>query len=245
MAIAAVEIGGSSAVVRHLVLFDIDGTLLLCGRQIGPLFVNALAAAFGDGVEIRRPDGYQFAGKTDPRIALDLLSWTGMPREKVLARLPDVQRLYFDSLETGLDVGHMRLMPGVVPLLERLAERDDVALGLLTGNWQRGAEIKLSRFDLGRFFPFGAYGDDAVDRRDLVPVAMARGAATTGREFEPEEVWIVGDSLLDVDCAQAAGARSLAVATGFTAIEELRAAGPDYVFPDLVEASREVELFRL
>ncbi len=230
--------------VRHLVLFDIDGTLLLCGRQIRPLFVNALREAFGDGFELRRPEGYQFAGKTDPRIALDLLSWTGMPREDVLARLPEMQRLYFENLEAGLDVGGMRLMPGVVPLLERLAERDDVVLGLLTGNWRRGAEIKLSRFDLGRFFTFGAYGDDAVDRRDLVPVAMARAAEAVGRELEPEEVWIVGDSLLDVDCARAAGARSLAVATGFTALAELRAAGPDYAFADLVEASLELELFR-
>jgi len=240
-----VEIGVSSPVVKYLILFDIDGTLLLCGKQIRPLFVNALKEAFGDGLEIRRPDGYQFAGKTDPQIALDLLSWTGMPRKDVLARLPQVQRLYFESLEAGLAVDGMRLMPGVVPLLERLAARGDVVLGLLTGNWCRGAEIKLSRFDLGRFFPFGAFGDDAVDRRDLVPVALLRATEAVGREFEPEEVWIVGDSLLDVDCAQAAGVRSLAVATGFTALEELRAAGPDYAFADLVEASRELELFRL
>lgn len=227
-----------------LILFDIDGTLLLCGKQIRPLFLNALKAAFGDGFQVHRPDGYQFAGKTDPRIALDLLSWTGMPREDVLARLPDVQRLYFESLEAGLDVAGMRLMPGVLPLLERLQARGDVVLGLLTGNWRRGAEIKLSRFDLGRFFPFGAFGDDAVDRRELVPVAMARATESVGREFGPEEVWIVGDSLLDVDCARAAGARSVAVATGFTALQDLRAAGPDYAFADLVEASRELELFR-
>lgn len=238
------EIGIGSSVVKYLILFDIDGTLLLCGKQIRPLFVNALKEAFGDGLEIRRPEGYQFAGKTDPQIALDLLTWTGMPREDVLARLPEVQRLYFESLEAGLQVDGMRMMPGVVPLLERLEERGDVVLGLLTGNWRRGAEIKLSRFGLGRFFPFGAFGDDAVDRRDLVPVALRRATEAVGRNFEPDEVWIIGDSLLDVDCARAAGARSIAVATGFTALEELRAAGPDYAFADLVEASRELELFR-
>ncbi len=132
----------------------------------------------------------------------------------------------------------------MVPLLERLAARDDVLLGLLTGNWRGGARIKLSRFDLGRFFGFGAFGDDAVDRRDLVPVALERAADVAGRRFAPGEVLIVGDSELDVDCARAAGIRSLAVATGHTPLERLRAAGAVWAFPDLEHAAREIDLFR-
>lgn len=226
---------------EHLVLFDVDGTLLSCGPQIGRLFVAALAEIYGGYL---RPPGYTFAGKTDPRIVLDLTAASGLDAAATEARLPDMQCAYFRRLESGLRREEMVLLPGVVPLLERLAARDDVLLGLLTGNWRCGARIKLSRFDLGRFFAFGAYGDDAVDRRDLVPVALERAATAVGRRFVPGEVMIVGDSELDVDCARAAGIRSLAVATGHTPIARLRAAGADWAFPDLEHAAREIAIFR-
>lgn len=226
--------------MKTLVLFDIDGTLLACGPQIGPLFVGALLEVFGD---YRRPDGYNFSGKTDPRIVHDMVAPTGIESEEIYRRLPEMQRTYFGRLERGLDRRHMVLLPGVVPLLERLAARGDVLLGLLTGNWRAGARIKLSRFDLGRFFSFGAFGDDAIDRRDLVPVAMDRASTAAGRPFTAEEVLIVGDSELDVDCALASGVASVAVATGHTSLERLRAAGADWAFPDLEHAAREIDLF--
>ena len=167
-----------------------------------------------------------------------------MKPDEIFRRLPEMQRTYFGRLERGLNRERMVLLPGVVPLLERLAARGDVLLGLLTGNWHTGAEIKLSRFGLGRFFGFGAYGDDAIDRRDLVPVALDRAARAAGRQFTAEEVLIVGDSELDVDCALAAGVASLAVATGHTSLERLQAAGAHWAFPDLEHATRKIELFR-
>lgn len=227
--------------MKHLVLFDVDGTLLSCGPQIGGLFASALVEVFGGYF---RPEGYNFAGRTDPQIVLDLVAALALPREDVLRRLPEMQRAYFRRLENGLDRDHMELLPGVVPLLERMTARADVAVGLLTGNWRGSAEIKLGRFDLGRFFTFGAFGDDAMVRRALVPVALERAETATGRRFKPSEVLIVGDSELDVDCALAAGIPSLAVATGFTSLERLRAAGADWVFSDLEQAAREIELFR-
>ena len=227
--------------MKHLVLFDIDGTLLNCGRQIGTIFVGALEEVFG-GYE--RPKGYNFAGRTDPQIVHDMVSATGMDPEEIRCRLPDMQRAYFERLENDLDVAGMRLLPGVVPLLERLEAREDVVLGLLTGNWYEGARIKLSRFDLGRFFAFGAFGDDALARRDLVPVAMGRAAEAAGHRFETEEVLIIGDSELDVDCARAAGVISVAVATGHTDPQRLQDAGADWVFSDLEQAAREIELFQ-
>lgn len=228
--------------VKHLVLFDIDGTLLACGRQVGYIFVGALEEVFGG---YRRPQGYNFAGRTDEQIVFDLVAAAGMECAEIRKRLPEMKRIYFERLEKLLDPAGMVLLPGVVPLLERLQERRDVVLGLLTGNWRRGAVIKLSRFGLGRFFPFGAFGDDAAARRDLVPIALERAAAAAGREpFDADEVLIVGDSELDVDCANAAGVRSVAVATGHTSPERLRAAGADWVFSDLEQATLEVELFR-
>ncbi|MEE8524007.1 MAG: HAD family hydrolase [Thermoanaerobaculia bacterium] len=224
----------------HLILFDIDGTLLRCGPQVRPLFTDALVEVFGSYGD---PDETSFAGKTDPMIALELVRAAGLGDDEILPRLPEVRRRYVDNLERGLRREGMCLLPGVVDLLERLAARDDVVLGLLTGNWRRGADVKLSRFELGRFFPFGAFGDDAIDRRDLVPVALARAAAASGRQFAPEQTLIVGDTAFDVDCARASGVPSLAVTTGFATADRLAEAGADWVFSDLVEAAREFELF--
>jgi len=226
--------------MSRLILFDIDGTLLRCGPQVRPLFVGALEAVFGacGGLE-----GYDFGGKTDPRIVLDLVRATGLTESEILSRLPEMRQQYLERLEEGLLRERMRLLPGVVELLERLLCRQDITLGLLTGNWRGGAQIKLARFDLNRFFPFGAFGDDAVDRRDLVPVALERAHLLSGSCFVPERVLVVGDTVRDVDCAQAAGIASLAVATGFTGEEKLREAGADWVFGDLEEAGREFEWF--
>lgn len=225
---------------RFLVLFDVDGTLVLCGKQIRPLFLGALEDVFAaDGIGVLRPDGYSFAGKTDPRIVLDLACAAGLSEASVVARLSRVRERYVERLDRGLDVAKVQLLPGVFELLERLTARDDVLLGLLTGNWQSGAKIKLAGHGLNRYFSFGAYGDDAVDRRDLVPVALGRAEALAGHSFARESVLVVGDSLLDVDCARAAGVRSLAVGTGFTPLPELRKAGADWVYPDLITAARE------
>jgi phosphoglycolate phosphatase-like HAD superfamily hydrolase len=226
--------------MRHLVLFDIDGTLLRCGAQVRPLFVGALESAFGSYAGL---EGYDFGGRTDPRIAFDLVQATGLTEREILPRLPEMRRQYLERLEEGLRRERMRLLPGVVELLERLLRREDITLGLLTGNWSGGAQIKLARFDLNRFFPFGAFGDDAIDRRDLVPVALERAHQLCGTCFSPDRVLVVGDTVRDVDCAQAAGVASLAVATGFTDAEKLREAGADWVFRDLVEAGQEFGWF--
>jgi phosphoglycolate phosphatase-like HAD superfamily hydrolase len=108
----------------------------------------------------------------------------------------------------------------------------------LTGNWERGARAKLACFDLNRFFAFGAYGCDAVERTALPPVALARAARAAGRRFAPEQTLIVGDSVHDVACARAHGIPCLAVATGRTPAAALAAAGPDWLVPDLTAAGR-------
>lgn len=224
----------------RLVLFDIDGTLLRCGKQVAKHFLGALEAVFG-GYNL--PERFSFAGKTDPMIAVELVRGLGIGDEEIHAKLPRARDHYVASLSRGLDREHMLLLPGVVELLDRLTSRRDLAVGLLTGNWQGGARAKLSRFDLERYFAFGAFGDDARDRRGLVPVAMRRAEDHGRGPYRPEEVLIVGDTVLDVDCARAAGARCLAVASGFTEAEELTASGADWVFDDLGQASRELAFF--
>jgi phosphoglycolate phosphatase len=156
-----------------------------------------------------------------------------VPEQEARAKLPRMRELYVQRLARALDRERMRLHAGVVELLERLAARRDVVLALLTGNWEPGARTKLARFDLNRFFGFGAFGCDGIDRSDLPPVALDRAQQESGRRFRPEETLIVGDSRFDVSCARAHGIPCLAVATGRTPAAVLRDAGADWVAPDL------------
>ena len=223
-----------------LVLFDVDGTLLRCGPQIRRLFGAALNEVFGPAGGL---DDYDFAGKTDRRIVFDLATRAGRRADEVAAALPRMRAAYVRNLEQGLDPRQMSVMPGVAALLARLAARPGVAVGLLTGNFERGAYVKLGRVGLDRHFRFGAFGDDVIDRNELPPIALARAAAVAGRTFAPAEALIVGDTPLDVACARAHGVPVLAVATGFTPADRLRAAGADWVVPDLEAAARVLPLF--
>jgi phosphoglycolate phosphatase-like HAD superfamily hydrolase len=124
-------------------------------------------------------------------------------------------------------------MPGVRELLDELARRDDVFLALLTGNYSAAARIKLQTFGLWHYFRCGAFGEDAHDRNDLVPIAVQRARDCGFPDAPAERVVIIGDTPLDVACAKAAGARAIAVATGGVDVETLQASGADVVFEDL------------
>jgi phosphoglycolate phosphatase-like HAD superfamily hydrolase len=125
------------------------------------------------------------------------------------------------------------VLPGVRELLDALQPRPDVFLGLLTGNYEQGARIKLEYFDLWRYFRCGAYGDDSLDRHALVPVAVARSLEAGCPAVDPRDVVIIGDTPLDVACARDAGVNCLAVATGGYGVDALRAAGASVVFDSL------------
>ena len=215
---------------RRLLLFDIDGTLLLCGPRVCAWICAALSETFGREAE---SVGYAYSGKTDDRIFRELAMRAGVAREVVERGLPEVRRRYLEALEAGLEAEEMTLLPGVHSLLERLADRKGVTLALLTGNWEPAARTRLARFDLNRYFPFGAFSEGQVDRSDLVPVALERAEAAVGHRFEPSEVLIIGDSPLDVLCAKAHGIPCLAVATGHATAEELATAGADRVCHNL------------
>ena len=214
----------------RLILFDIDGTLIKCGIQVRGIFSTALIEVFGQTGDL---DGYDFSGKIDTQIVLDLQEGAGLSRQQIEEKLPLFKEVYVDRLERDLDGAKMLELPAVPELPRALAGRADVTLGLLTGNWEAGARVKLSRFDLNHFFPFGAFGDGQLVRTGLPPVALERAKEYTGREFQSEDTVIVGDSILDVVAAQAHGIKSVAVATGWTPAEELEGAGADWVIPSL------------
>jgi phosphoglycolate phosphatase len=177
--------------------------------------------------------GIQMAGRTDASILADAAAAHAIPLDSpALARFPDV---YLRHLATEIPNRGPRfgIMPGIRELLDALSDRDDAYLALLTGNYETGAQLKLEHFDLWRYFRCGAFGDGAADRNGLVPKALARVAACGGPAFAPSESIVIGDTPLDVACAKAGGARSIAVATGNHTVDQLRAAGADVVFEDL------------
>ena len=213
-----------------LVLFDIDGTLVDCGGQARTAFADALMHVMGTTGGLA---GYDFSGKLDPRIVVDLLMTMGFSRDEALGKMPEVRAAYLERLERTLHVDRMKLLPGVGELVDALHERDDVALGLLTGNWEQGGRIKIGRFDLNRYFPFGSFGDDAYHRNDLPPIALQRACDLHGCEFTPQETIIIGDSLMDIECAHAHGIRCMAVATGKTDPKRLAAENPAWLLDNL------------
>ena len=217
--------------MSRLVLFDIDGTLVLTGGA-GVRAMNRAGESVLGVPNIL--DGIQIAGRTDWIIFRDALDKAGRELDaELFARLREahVANLQEEIVRAG--EGVKAVMPGVRELLTALQSREDVFLGLLTGNFQEAARIKLEHFDLWRHFPCGAFGDDAADRTDLVPFALERARACGLRDVEFEHVVVVGDTPHDIACARAVGAVPVAVATGTYTAEQLRQSGAEYVFTDL------------
>jgi len=224
----------------RLVLFDVDGTLLSSGRAARDSILAALASVLGwEG----SADGNDFSGKTDPQILSELVL-ESVGGERFEAALGAVLDRYVEELGRRLTPEAVVPKAGVPDLLQRLALEPRVTLGLLTGNIERGARMKLEPPGFNRYFPFGAFGDDSRDRYDLPAIAVERARQTTGRSFSGPSVVIIGDSVHDVACGHSVGARAVAVATGPTSAERLAGERPHALFADFsdVEAVAEAIL---
>lgn len=220
----------------RLVLFDVDGTLLSVRGAGRRALARALRATFGTAGSI---DQYDLRGKTDQRIVFDVTTAAGIAPERVRERLDDCFELYLRALVEEIGDGSAVVaMPGVPDLIQQLDRRGDVVLGLLTGNIEEGARVKLGPTGLWPFFRTGAFGSDDVERRRLPSLAARRAQALVGYPFRPAEVVVVGDTPWDVDCARAFGAVAVAVATGQYARDQLEAEGPDLLFESLGDTGR-------
>jgi phosphoglycolate phosphatase len=217
-----------------IVLFDIDGTLVLSGGAGRRAMIRAFDEVFGIPDALR---DVSFAGRTDAWIVTDAARRHGQGVSD-LVRFRDRYLHHLTSELPRPGEGPKGLMPGVRALVEALAARSDVFLALLTGNFEEGARAKLEYFDLWRYFRCGAYGDEVLDRNQLVPEALARVRACGFPDVPPRDVVVVGDTPLDVACAAAAGARSVAVATGGYDVTTLEAAGADVVLPEFSDLDR-------
>jgi phosphoglycolate phosphatase-like HAD superfamily hydrolase len=218
-----------------LVLFDIDGTLVLTGGAGVRAMTRACDEIVGSSDALH---GVAVAGRTDWIILSDALDRMGRDLDgELFAALRD---RYVTYLREEIQVpGHgvKAVMPGIQALLDDLQARDGVYLGLLTGNFEAGARIKLEYFDLWRYFRCGAFGDDAADRNALVPFAVSRARECGVPDLSPRDILVVGDTPHDIACAHASGATPVAVATGMFTTEQLRDSGADIVFRDLSDTA--------
>jgi phosphoglycolate phosphatase-like HAD superfamily hydrolase len=214
----------------HVVLFDIDGTLVSSGGAGRAAMEAALTSVFG----VRAgADGVPFSGRTDRAITRDLFRRHAI--EESAANWQDFLAAYLGHLPGCLQEHRGLVLPGITALLEQMATRKDVTLGLLTGNVREGARLKLGHFGLFHHFAFGGFGDHHHDRDEVAREALA-AAHDHLRGRKPQNVWVIGDTPLDVRCARAIGARAVAVATGWHSREELAGSRPDLLLTDLSDA---------
>ena len=229
--------------MRKLVLFDIDGTLVLTGGA-GLRAMNRACAEIAGSVEALAD--IPVAGRTDCIILTDVVAKLGRALDEEL--LVELRDRYLEHLREEIDRpgrGVKAVMPGVRDLLDALSARDDVFVALLTGNFEEGARIKLGHFDLWRYFRCGAYGDDSADRNALVPFAVERARRHGLPELAAEHILVVGDTPHDVACAHAVGALPVGVATGGFNVEQLRQSGAAIVFEDLTDTEAFLELLEV
>lgn len=214
-----------------VLLFDLDGTLLLTGGAGRRAMEQAFEAVCGASDVLR---GFSFGGMTDHLIVRTALRGIGRPDDATT--ISAVLDAYLERLPDEVERSEAyRVLPGVQGLIESLHTVPGIALGLGTGNVRRGAMCKLARCGLDRFFAFGGFGCDHEDRVELLRAGARRGAAALGRSLEDCEVVVIGDTPRDVSAARDLGARCVGVGTGGHSPEELRGLGADQAFDDLTD----------
>jgi len=223
-----------------LILFDIDGTLLLSGRAGLRAMTRTFEQTFGI---VNAFAGESFGGRTDSYLVSKALRAAGLPDS--VENHAKFREHYIPTLSEEIQhpgTGHKGLMPGARELLEALDLYPDVHMALLTGNYREAAEIKLQHFELWDFFEWGAFSDDHHDRNALVPIARTRAETYDIPSEAIEPVIVIGDTPHDIECARVAGAKCIAVATGGFTVDQLRDAGADEVLPDLSDTAKVLEL---
>ena len=213
------------------VLFDIDGTLLVTGGAGGMAWQRAFEELHGVEANIAE---HTDAGMTDPEIAAivfrEAIGREGSQEERAKAIGSYLKHLP----EAVADSTGYRVMPGIDQLLPRLID-SGVLLGLVTGNIEAAAHIKLARAGLNHFFGFGGYGSDSADRTEVTKTALERGARVSGGALADGTCIAVGDTPRDVSAGHGAGIRVVGVATGSYGVESLRQAGADWPLENVAQ----------
>jgi phosphoglycolate phosphatase-like HAD superfamily hydrolase len=241
----------------HLILFDIDGTLISAKEELAQSTDgHAKDLTLFDEVEFMRqsihevtkmkvaPYKYRPSGKTDAEIVFELLEDTPFDEKKIYELMPALRDNYLERLKKLFNGPKSTdLMPGLPFLLLELAKREEGLLTLMTGNFEAAARIKLGTQGLEDYFVFeaGAFGDRAKSRMELPALAVEKTKRLTGQDFQGKKVIIVGDTLHDVRCGKPLGAKTIAAATGSYSKDELAAEGPDHLFDDLSDIPKVIQ----
>lgn len=222
-----------------LFLFDVDLTLIDTDRAGS----RALALAFEElyGMAQAFPN-IPFAGRTDSSIIADAFTRHGVDHNTPAHTMEHFMEIYFQHLTTTLansPNGH--ILPGVKELLKALDERPDVSIGLSTGNFRRSALMKLEHYGLADYFAEGGFGDDSQDRNALVTIAIERMSRKLGYIHSPADIIVVGDTPHDIASGKANNTVTVAVATGYSTLEELASHQPTHLFADLADVENVIE----
>ncbi|MCA9916617.1 MAG: HAD hydrolase-like protein [Anaerolineales bacterium] len=225
--------------MQKLLLFDIDGTLIRSNGAGRLTLAYALERLYGSRGLL---DSYNMSGKTDPRIITDLLTAMGVPPKEIKKQLPAIYELMAEHGQEVFWEKEMTACPGVPELLAALIGREDVLIGLLTGNSQITAPLKLSAAGIDPLqFRVGAYGSDALDRNELPAIGMNRANQLTGGSFNGNNTVIIGDTPADILCARAGKATAVAVASGWHAVATLAEYHPDHLFENLADTEQVIQ----
>lgn len=221
----------------RLVLFDIDGTLLNSGGMGRAAMQRALGLVFGSPGN----PSYRYDGKTDKQIVRDVMRMEGHSDDHIDSRMTKLIDTYLEGLRQGAKSGKFNVRPlqGVPEILDALDERDDVILGLLTGNVEPGARIKLTAagIDPDRF-KINAFGSDHEHRPELPAIAQRRAGEALGLDIAGDRLVVIGDTPADIECGRSLGARAIGVASGHYTVEQLEAHRPYAVFPSLGDTEK-------
>jgi len=224
----------------RLVLFDIDGTLLNSEGLGRASMQRALAEIFGSSGN----PSYRYDGKTDKQIVRDVMRLEGHSDEHIDSRMETLILIYLEGLRTGAKSGKFNVRPleGVVELLDALEARKDVVLGLLTGNVEPGARVKLTAAGINPDrFRVNAFGSDHEHRPQLPAIAQRRASEILGLDIAGERLIVIGDTPADIECGRTLGARAIGVASGHYTVEQLQAHDPYAVFPSLANTAKLLE----
>jgi phosphoglycolate phosphatase len=223
-----------------LVLFDIDGTLLSSEGMGRASMQRALDEVFGSPGN----PAYRYDGKTDRQIVREVMRLEGHSDEHIDSRMEKLMELYVEGLRAGAKSGKFNVqpLPGVPEILDALEARDDVVLGLLTGNIAPGARIKLNCAGIDpERFRVNAFGSDHENRPELPGIAQRRASEVLGLSIAGDRVVVIGDTPADIACGRSLGARSIGVASGHYTVEQLMAHNPYAALPSLVDTQRALE----
>ena len=225
--------------IMKVLLFDIDGTLV----HTGGAGLRALQTAFEKVYGLPNAmEKISLGGRTDTSIVKEVLGNEGVTfnEEKLL----QFKKVYSSVLKQEINIpGYTKkIMPGIQELLDSLSQRENVYLGILTGNWKIGGLTKLAYFDLEAYFSFGAFSDDAELRNDLLPFAADRFQRKYNLDPAPHEYFIIGDTPADIRCARPHGATAVAVAAARYTADQLEAHNPDFLFENFKDLDRAVRI---